>query len=70
MTEEQFKEAQKLKWNIETMEQNAKSSKNIKDWAIVTMSELDEDIVKRWEQLNKAFWTEEIKKVKKKLAEL
>lgn len=70
MTEEQFEKAQKLKWNIETMEQNAKSSKDIKDWTTVTMSELDEDVVKRWEQLNQAFWTEEIEKAKKKLAEL
>ncbi|MBQ1571215.1 MAG: hypothetical protein IIZ78_08840 [Clostridiales bacterium] len=68
MTEEQFKEAQKLKWNIETMEQNI--AEDIKDWATITMSELDEDVVKRWEQVNQAFWTEEIEKAKKKLAEL
>ena len=68
MTEEQFKEAQRLKWNIETMEQNI--VEDIKDWATVTMSELDKDVVKRWEQVNQAFWREEIEKAKKKLAEL
>lgn len=68
MTDEQFKEAQSLKWNIETMEHNIKE--DIKDWTTITMSELDEAVVKRWEQANKDFWTEEIEKAKKKLAEL
>lgn len=68
MTDEQFKEAQSLKWNIETMEHNIKE--DIKDWTTITMSELDEDVVKRWEETNQAFWREEIEKAKKKLAEL
>ena len=68
MTEKQFKEAQKLKWNIETMKQNI--TEDIKDWTTITMSELDKDVVKRWEKVNQAFWREEIEKAKKKLAEI
>jgi len=69
MTEEQFKEAQRLKWNIETMERNARC-KDVKEWVSITISELDKDVVKRWKELNQAFWEEEIEKAKKKLTEL
>lgn len=68
MTKESLKQAQELNWNIETMENNIAS--DVKDFFTITMTDLDKDVVKRWEEVNEAFWVEEIEKARKKFAEL
>ena len=67
MTEEQFQKAKKLREDIALMKGNAKNCTDIKDGAFITVSELDEDIVHRWVEINKAFWENEAERLKKEL---
>lgn len=70
MTEEQFEKAKEIRDRITSMEENRKSS------AIETAPRtylgigIEKETAADWRAINEAFWTEQIEKEKKKLAEL
>ena len=70
MTEEQFKKEKEIKDKITVMEENRRKAKCEPSPSAYFGYIIEEKVVADWRAINEAFWTEQIEKEKKKLAEL
>ena len=70
MTEEQFEKAKEIKDRITSMEDNRTCSKLETSPRTYLGIGIEKEVAADWRAINEAFWTEQIEKEKKKLAEL
>ena len=70
MTEEQFEKAQVIKDRIKSMEDNRTAAKCENAPRTYLGIGIEKEVEADWRAINEAFWTEQIEKEKKKLAEL
>ena len=70
MTEKQFEKAKEIKARITNMEDNRKRSKLETAPRTYLGIGIEKETAADWRAINEAFWTEQIEKEKKKLAEL
>ena len=70
MTEEQFEKAKEIKDRITSMEDNRTATKHETAPRTYLGIGIEEEVSADWRAINEAFWTEQIEKAKKKLAEL
>lgn len=70
MTEEQFEKARVIRDRIKDMKENLEETKTKTAPRIYLGTSIEKETAADWRAINEVFWTEQIKKEKKKLAEL
>lgn len=70
MTEEQFEKARVIRDRIKDMKENLEETKTKTAPSTYLGISIEKETVADWRAINEAFWTEQIEKEKKKLAEL
>lgn len=70
MTEEQIKKGNKLLEQINSLEAMAKQIMVTREYMEVYIPDLEEEKVKEWKEMNRDFFTEEAKRLKKEFEKL